>query len=360
MKMTGQILRENRERKNISINEVAIATKINMKTIQAIESGDVGSLPPKTFLRGFVKSYATFLGLDVESVLNTFHEEMGSTRPAPATEEKAETPPPQPRTKPSSQEANDAINPQASLAKRAGAFTIILVAVGLIVLVQKKMESYEKEAVVEKIPQNLSSLPKSPDASPTPAGAGGPSVTGGLMTIASEPTPVGSLNIMPLASATPTPTASPTPAATPTPTPTPSPTPKATPTPTPTPSPTPKATPTPTPTPSPTPKATPTPTPTSSPSPSPSPSPSATPKAAPVAKVQEVIIEALDAVDVQASIDDEPAKAIHLKGDQVQSIKAKKKIVLKISDGGAINLIVNGKERGVPGDLGKPMRVELP
>jgi len=73
-----------------------------------------------------------------------------------------------------------------------------------------------------------------------------------------------------------------------------------------------------------------------------------------------VIIEALDSVDVEAVIDDEPAKPISLKGDQVQSIKARRKIVLKISDGGAINLIVNGTERGVPGDLGKPMRIELP
>ncbi len=53
-------------------------------------------------------------------------------------------------------------------------------------------------------------------------------------------------------------------------------------------------------------------------------------------------------------------KSIKLKGDQVQSIKARKKIVLKLSDGGAVNLIVNGTERGVPGDLGKPLRIELP
>lgn len=73
-----------------------------------------------------------------------------------------------------------------------------------------------------------------------------------------------------------------------------------------------------------------------------------------------MIIEALDSVDVEITIDNEAPKTIKLKGDQVQSIKAKKKIVLKISDGGAVNLIVNGIERGVPGDLGKPLRIELP
>ena len=101
----------------------------------------------------------------------------------------------------------------------------------------------------------------------------------------------------------------------------------------------------------PTPK--PTPTPSASPSPSPSPAAKAT-------RAQDVIVEALDNVDVQIIIDNESPKTIKLKGDQVQSIKAKKKIVLKISDGGAVNLIVNGTERGLPGDLGKPLRIELP
>ncbi len=49
-----------------------------------------------------------------------------------------------------------------------------------------------------------------------------------------------------------------------------------------------------------------------------------------------------------------------MKGDQVQSIKASRKVILNISDGGAVNLTLNGADRGVPGDLGKPKRVELP
>ncbi|MEK7356380.1 MAG: helix-turn-helix domain-containing protein, partial [Bdellovibrionota bacterium] len=81
MKITGQILKENRERRGISVNEVAIATKINVRTIMAMESGDVDKLPPKTFLRGFVRAYASYLELDVESLLNTFFDEMGSTKP---------------------------------------------------------------------------------------------------------------------------------------------------------------------------------------------------------------------------------------------------------------------------------------
>lgn len=74
----------------------------------------------------------------------------------------------------------------------------------------------------------------------------------------------------------------------------------------------------------------------------------------------EVLIEALDSVDIDVTVDNEGTKSLKLKGDQVQSIKALRKVVLRFSDGGAINLIVNGVERGVPGDLGKPLRIELP
>src|SRR5690606_27665080 len=81
MKITGQILKENRERKGVSLSEVATATKISHRTLAAMEEGDLSQLPPKTFLRGFVRSYASYLGLEIESVLGTFQDEMGSTKP---------------------------------------------------------------------------------------------------------------------------------------------------------------------------------------------------------------------------------------------------------------------------------------
>ncbi len=89
-----------------------------------------------------------------------------------------------------------------------------------------------------------------------------------------------------------------------------------------------------------------------------SPTATATPKPAAVGKI-EVIIEAFDSVDISATIDGE-ARSIKLRGDQVHTIKANRKVILNVSDAGAVNLIVNGNDRGVPGDLGKPKRIELP
>jgi len=71
------------------------------------------------------------------------------------------------------------------------------------------------------------------------------------------------------------------------------------------------------------------------------------------------LIEAFKAVSVDATIDGE-TKTISMKADQVQTIKASRKVILQISDGGAVNITVNGTDKGVPGDLGKPKRLELP
>lgn len=93
MKITGELLKAERIKKDLKTQDVAYALKLNNRTIQAIESGDIENLPSKTFIRGFVKSYAEYLKLDSNAVLKQFQEEMGSTSPVPRV------PPPQPENK---------------------------------------------------------------------------------------------------------------------------------------------------------------------------------------------------------------------------------------------------------------------
>ena len=363
MKVTGQILRENRERRNISVNEVAIATKINVKTIVAMEAGDVAHLPPKTFLRGFVKAYATYLELEVDTILNTFFDEMGSTKPKPP--EAVAT---QPRG--DSGEADRAINPKTSTVVRMGAVGGILLLVVLIGFVKNKMENYEKESIPATPLTGIEALSPTPSGSATPATAlaVGPSASPtssptaaavvATVTAASPPAPVAApVASTPAVLSNVSDTAKPTPveaASKPSP---PSPTAQPTATAKPTPSPTPATTPVATATATPKPKSTPNvnsqgaaAAATESPSPSPTP--------ASKMKTSEILIEALNDVSISATIDGE-AKTISLSAGAVQSIRAKK-VTLNLSDAGAVNLTVNGNDRGVPGDLGKPKRVTLP
>lgn len=90
MKITGELLKSERINKNLSVQDVALSLKLSSKIINAIESGNLDQLPAKTFVRGFVKSYAQLLKLDAEQVLRQFQEEMGSTNPLP------KVPPPMP------------------------------------------------------------------------------------------------------------------------------------------------------------------------------------------------------------------------------------------------------------------------
>src|ERR1044072_2743504 len=99
MKKTGELLKQKRESTGLSLSEVALATKINPKVLTAIENGDETSLPAKTFLKGFVRSYALFLKMDVDEVMRSFTEETGGPAPQPvheAYQKPSEAAPPKP------------------------------------------------------------------------------------------------------------------------------------------------------------------------------------------------------------------------------------------------------------------------
>lgn len=85
MKITGELLKTERIRQNLTVQDIAQALKLSSKIINALESGETEVLPAKTFIRGFVKSYAQYLKLDTTQVMNQFQEEMGSTHPLPKT-----------------------------------------------------------------------------------------------------------------------------------------------------------------------------------------------------------------------------------------------------------------------------------
>ena len=75
---------------------------------------------------------------------------------------------------------------------------------------------------------------------------------------------------------------------------------------------------------------------------------------------QEVIVEALDTVTLKVQIDELPPKVMTLNIDQIQTFKAKGSLKLTISNGGAVNVIHNGNDLGVPGNLGQAKTLTFP
>ena len=76
MTTVGEILRKKRLEKKATLAEVEKATKIRARYLEALEAGRYDGLPSLTSARGFVRNYASYLGLSVDEVLAFYRREM--------------------------------------------------------------------------------------------------------------------------------------------------------------------------------------------------------------------------------------------------------------------------------------------
>ena len=74
-KRVGQILREVREEKNLSVKDVSRDTNIAIKFIIALENEDYAQFPAETFTIGFLKTYSDYLKLDTAGMMNLYRGE---------------------------------------------------------------------------------------------------------------------------------------------------------------------------------------------------------------------------------------------------------------------------------------------
>jgi transcriptional regulator with XRE-family HTH domain len=70
----GPRLRGERERKHISIDAIAAATKIKGSVFEQLERGDTSKWPPGIFGRSHLRAYAEAIGLDPDATLREFLE----------------------------------------------------------------------------------------------------------------------------------------------------------------------------------------------------------------------------------------------------------------------------------------------
>jgi transcriptional regulator with XRE-family HTH domain len=68
----GERLREARMRQKIDIAEVESATKIRAKYLRALENEEFGLLPGNTFVKTFMRTYAEYLGLDAQLLIEEY------------------------------------------------------------------------------------------------------------------------------------------------------------------------------------------------------------------------------------------------------------------------------------------------
>ena len=94
MDSIGQILKAARERRQLSIADVAMATKMSSAFVMALEADNFNVLVAPVYARGFIKIYAVCVGLDPMPLLKTFDSSGQATpefvpAPKPATEKAA-------------------------------------------------------------------------------------------------------------------------------------------------------------------------------------------------------------------------------------------------------------------------------
>ena len=81
----GGKLRQARERRGISLRQIAASTKISPAALEALERNDISKLPGGIFSRAFVRSYAIEVGLDPDEIVGEFLERFNQ-EPAPTAE----------------------------------------------------------------------------------------------------------------------------------------------------------------------------------------------------------------------------------------------------------------------------------
>jgi len=75
MKTAGELLRDKRLLKELTLEDVATKTKIKLEYLEAIENSDFTKLPSSTFAKGFLRNYASFLYLNPDTIVAMFRRD---------------------------------------------------------------------------------------------------------------------------------------------------------------------------------------------------------------------------------------------------------------------------------------------
>lgn len=71
----GERIGKLRSEKRIALGEVSKSTKIQVKYLEYLENGQYGKLPADVYVRGFLRSYAQYLGVDENYLIKLYDRE---------------------------------------------------------------------------------------------------------------------------------------------------------------------------------------------------------------------------------------------------------------------------------------------
>ena len=90
MESFGARLKREREQRKITLDEIALSTKIGIRFLTALEEEQFDQLPGGIFNKGFVKAYARYLGIDEGQAVADYVTASGTSLPEATPEESPE------------------------------------------------------------------------------------------------------------------------------------------------------------------------------------------------------------------------------------------------------------------------------
>jgi cytoskeleton protein RodZ len=169
----GDYLRELRQRRGLSLEEISRATRVASRYLECLESDRFSALPAPVFTRGFIRAYCQAVGESPDEALARYESRDGATPPPPR---------PTPMAAPSPAPADSAARSRSAVLVSF----VLLVILGMALFAVALMTQPAREERVDRRPASdgLASLPAPaapmvPDASPpsTPLPAPAPAAT---------------------------------------------------------------------------------------------------------------------------------------------------------------------------------------
>jgi cytoskeletal protein RodZ len=80
MKTVGQVLKDARLKKRISLDEIARVTRIKKRYLLALEKSEYEKLPGVAYIKGFIKNYGEYIGLAPDQLWALFRREYKAGR----------------------------------------------------------------------------------------------------------------------------------------------------------------------------------------------------------------------------------------------------------------------------------------
>ncbi len=100
MESPGKFLKKERERQNISLEEISNFTKIKENYLKAIEEDKYELLPPALYIKGYLNGYARYLALDPKDIVLQYQNYLKSLEPPEPVKVQQQVPSPKKSIRP--------------------------------------------------------------------------------------------------------------------------------------------------------------------------------------------------------------------------------------------------------------------